>query len=240
MLATLFASLLATLPIHADGTLLHRFESLPADAEVHVVSTSEPRFCGIEEDEITDWRELIKQLRADSGPGAYIRKRLRKDADEVLNEDAEKGMIDGVDPTAVPRRVRMALSKALGRAMWFKSFHDETAFAGVDLPKSVKELIALGDRRTIYQNELLNRELLAAAFPTCIGPPVGRFSPRPRHSQSGQTSRADAGVRVPVPLGGNGRKGCRSRRSRTARRRGAGVNRHRRHGRVRRRIRTER
>ncbi|MDY3559831.1 hypothetical protein R5W23_001003 [Gemmata sp. JC673] len=64
MLATLFATLFAAVPAHADGTLLHRFESLPADAAVHVVSISEPRFCGIEEDEITDWRDKVRKKTA--------------------------------------------------------------------------------------------------------------------------------------------------------------------------------
>jgi hypothetical protein len=47
-------------------------------------------------------------------------------------------------------------------------FDDAKAFADVKLPKAVKELVELGDKRTLFQTQRLNRELLDVLFPDCI------------------------------------------------------------------------
>lgn len=152
------------------------FADLPVDAEVHAVTISEPFFRGVSPEEISDWQGLVKALRAKGGPGAHVRKLLPEDAEEqVVNEQAEMGKLDGVDPIGVPPAARLALSRLLDEATRTGSFYDEKALAGVELSKAAKELVALGGKRTVYQNELLNREVLAAAFGACVAPTPADF-----------------------------------------------------------------
>ncbi len=179
MRTPLFAALLVLAGAEqacADEPRWPKFDNLPADAEVHAVTISEPLFSGVEADEITDWQGLVKALRSKDGPGAHICKRLPEGSEKVVNEQAEMGKLEeGIDLRIVPGLARLRLSNALTQAMWVKSFYDKDVFAGVELPKRAKELIELGDKRTVYQNELLNRELLAAAFPGCIAPTPADF-----------------------------------------------------------------
>lgn len=161
---------------HAADPPLPKLENLPADAEVHAVAVSEPVFAALSYKEITDWQGLVKALRAKDGPAAYISKLLPESAHEVLTEDVEKGKID--DPKRLPilrRKVELRLSTGLTQALQDHVFYDADAFAKVELPKSVKELVALGDKRTTFQTERMNRELLVLACPKCIAPTPADF-----------------------------------------------------------------
>lgn len=159
-----------------QATPLPKLEGLPADAEVHALAIYEPQFSGLSEDEITDWQELVKTLRGKDGPAAYIRQLLRKSADEVLTEDVEKGKV--ANPDRLPllkKKVRLRLSNAISDGIERKLFYDERAFAKTELPKPVKELLAKGDKRTTFETQLLNRELLSLACPKCIAPTPADF-----------------------------------------------------------------
>lgn len=158
----------------ADGWRLTRFDQLPADAEVHAVTISAPLSQGVSYDEITDWQALVRALRAKDGPGTHIRRRLPEGAEaDIVNERAEMGRIndsEGLEPDTVSLLARARLSRVLNAALETTTFYDRDVFAGVELSKRAKELVALGHKRTVYQNELLNRELLAATFPKCVAP----------------------------------------------------------------------
>lgn len=142
-----------------------KFEALPADAEVHLVAVSQPLYSGLNYQEVTDWNGLVKALRAKDGVGAHIRKLLPKDSDEVLNDDVEKGQIGNRLPAYVRRFAMHKLALVLSQSIRTQTFYDKDVFAEVELTKSLKELAALGDRRTVFQTERMNRELLSLVFP---------------------------------------------------------------------------
>lgn len=162
--------------LRAAGPTLPKLEGLTADAQVYTVAVYEPRFSGLSEDEITDWQELVKTLRGKDNPASYIRGLLPKSADEVLTEDVEKGKV--ANPDRLPllkKKVRLRLSNAVSIAIEGKQLYDESAFAKTELPKHVKELIARGDKRTTFETQLLNRELLSLACPKCVAPTPADF-----------------------------------------------------------------
>lgn len=173
MASLAFAGVVTT---HAADQKLPKLENLPPDAEVHTVAVSEPLFSGLSLKDITDWQGLVKALRGKDGPAAYIRRLLPESADEVLTEDVELGKID--DPKRLPilqRKVQLRLSSSISQVMEKRLFYDEGAFAKTELPKHVKELIAKGDKRTTFETQLLNRELLSLACPKCIAPTAADF-----------------------------------------------------------------
>ena len=142
-----------------------KFDNLPADAEVHVVAVSEAHAAGISRKEITDVQGLVKALRAKDGPGAHIRKLLSKDADELLTDAVEMGRFGkDANPVIGKARVAQRLSNILEGAIQERVFYDKDAFAKVELTKGLKEFVALGDKRTVFQTERMNRELLSLVF----------------------------------------------------------------------------
>jgi hypothetical protein len=156
---------------------LPRLEKLPADAEVHAVTISRPLHYGVKAEEITDYRGLVQALRAKDGLGAHIRKMLPA-ADRFLTDQAEMGLGvagDARNARVAEREVTWFLARDLGQALERKVLYDKEAFAKVELPKAVKELVALGDKRTTFQTQRLNRELLALAFPKHIPPTPDDF-----------------------------------------------------------------
>jgi hypothetical protein len=60
--------------------------------------------------------------------------------------------------------VTFRLSVDLSQAIQDKVFYDKDVFAKVELTKSLKELVALGDKRTVFQTERMNREILSLLF----------------------------------------------------------------------------
>jgi hypothetical protein len=156
---------------------LPTFEKLPDDVEVHAVTIAQPLHSGLSREEITDYRGLVKALRAKEGLGAHIRK-LLPSAEKVLTAEAEMGLGvagDAPDARAAEREVTWLLARDLGQTLRMKALYDREVFAKVELPKSVKELIDLGDKRTTFQTESLNRDLLALAFPKHIPPTPDGF-----------------------------------------------------------------
>lgn len=155
---------------------LPTLDGLPSDVEVHAVATYEPEFSGLSHKEITDWQGLVKVLRTKDNPAARIRKLLPKLADEALTEDVEMGRVGDLKNLATLRAVvEHRLSVTIGQAMQKEVFYDADAFAKVELPKSVKELVALGDKRTTFQTQRMNRDLLALACPKCVAPTPDDF-----------------------------------------------------------------
>ncbi len=142
------------------------FDKLPVDAEVHYVAVYEPLFSGVSPKEITDGQGLVKALRVKDGPAAHIRKLLPEDAGAVLTDEVEMGRVgDDTRPSFVKAKVAHRLSGAFSTAIREKMFYDKEAFAKVELTKSLKGLVALGDKRTVFQTERMNRELLSLVFP---------------------------------------------------------------------------
>jgi hypothetical protein len=130
-----------------------------------MVAVSEPHFRGVSDEEITDWQGLVKALRSKDGPRAHIRKLLPKSSDEVLTEEVEMGKLgDEVRPILVKAKVTWRLMVDLSRAIRDKVFYDKDVFAKVELTKSLKELVELGDKRTVFQTERMNREILSLLF----------------------------------------------------------------------------
>ncbi len=148
-----------------------KLENLPPGVEVHSVGIYEPRHRGLEAAEITDYRALVTALRGKDQPGAHLRKLIRTGPVDVLTEAVEMGIVEGAqDARQAEQRVTWHLSRNIGQAARGKVFYDKEAFAKLELPKSVREMIELADRRTPFQTERLNRDLLALAFPKCIAP----------------------------------------------------------------------
>jgi hypothetical protein len=153
---------IATSAAHADD--------VPKDAEVHYVAVSEPRFPGFTEAEITDWQGLVKALRVKDGPAAHIRKLLPKTSDEVLTDEVEKGKFRDFNPAVVGGVVKIRFVIDFQATIRKTVLYDPKVFADVELPKHVKELIDLGEKRTVFQTSRLNREILSLVFPKCIAP----------------------------------------------------------------------
>lgn len=145
-----------------------KFENLPTDAEIHLVAVSEPLFPGLSEEEVTNGLGLVKQLREKEGEATHIRKLLWKVADEVLTDEVAAGRIEDWPVARVNRFVKHRLSVAFSQTLRTKSLFDKDAFAKAELPPAVAELVKLGDKRTTFQTQRLNRELLTLVFPNCI------------------------------------------------------------------------
>jgi hypothetical protein len=150
-------------------------EDVPKDTEVHYLAVYEPRFPGLTRDEITDWQGLVKALRVKDGPAAYIRKQLPKTSDEVLTEEVENGKIGKKHPEIVAQFVKHNLAVDFQKSMRTKLFYDPEVFGKLELPKHVKDLVDLGEKRTVFQTSRLNRELISLIFPKCIAPTPDDF-----------------------------------------------------------------
>jgi hypothetical protein len=172
----LFAGVARLAP--AGDEKIPKFENLPAGTEVHAVTVYQPRNCGVDQEEITDYQALIKALRAKEGMGVHVRKFLPNSVEKVLTDDAEMGrgvFGDAPNPRLARREATWWLARALDSAVRGKVLYDKEAFAKVELPKAVKELIELGEKRTVFQTARLNRDLLALAFPASIAPTPDHF-----------------------------------------------------------------
>jgi hypothetical protein len=78
---------------------------------------------------------------------------------DVLTEGVEMGMLEGAtNARQVEQRVTWHLSRNIGYAMKKTVFYDKEAFEKVHLPKTVHELVELGEQRTPFQTARLNRE----------------------------------------------------------------------------------
>lgn len=163
-LLTLVGSLTLSQPDAPAPTQGVTFGPVPADAEVHYVAVSEPLSSGLTSKDITDWLGLVKALRAKDGPAAHIRKHLPKAADELLADEVAMGRMGERCPNQVRDVVRGRLARALGQGVRRNVFYDKDVFAKVKLTKSLNELVALGDKRTVFQTERMNRELLSLVF----------------------------------------------------------------------------
>ena len=140
------------------------FGPVPADAEVHYVAVYQPLSSGLTSEDVTDWLGLVKALRAKDGPAAYVRKQLPEAADELLTDEAAMGRMGGRCPNQVRDVVRGRLARALGQGVRRSTFYDKDVFAKVKLTKNLNALVALGDKRTVFQTEHMNRELLSLVF----------------------------------------------------------------------------
>lgn len=166
------------------------FDKVPKDAEVHVVAVRAPHLQGVSEKEILDWHELALQLTADTQHAIQVRKccslRIGKDvADELQKMNAGLRSREGAQ-AGLTARFAMDLSFGISKP----NFYDTTAFAGVKLPKAVQELVELGDKRTTFQTQRMNRDLLHVLFPKCIAPTPRDF----------QTARVTVKAGKPVVL----------------------------------------
>lgn len=149
---------------------------LQETAEVHYVGVYEPLPKGVTIAEVTGWQALVKAFRGKDGPGAHIRKSFSKDlADDILTEEVENGRIGDLRPGNVDRIVRQKLAMLLNQAIQTGNFYDKDAFAKVVLTKPIKDVVELGDNRTTFQTQWMNRELLALAFPNSIAPTPANF-----------------------------------------------------------------
>ena len=146
----------------------NEFDKLPAEAEVHMVAVSEPLFPNVSMEEITNGIGLVNQLREKEGQAPYIRKQLWKVADEVLTDEVAAGRIKDWSRARVNKHVTHRLSVALGQTLRTKVLYDKDVFAKVTLPPAVGALVQLGAKRTVFQTQRLNRELLTLVFPNCI------------------------------------------------------------------------
>jgi hypothetical protein len=167
LFVTTFACIGCALSTHADD--------VPKGAEVHYVAVSQPQHQGLSRDEITDWQGLVKALRVKDGPAAYIRKQLPKDSDEVLTEEVENGKLENFDADTVARLVKFRFVVDFTQAIRKRVFYDPEVFDKVEMPKHVKQLADLGEKRTTLQTARLNREILSLVFPKCIAPTPDDF-----------------------------------------------------------------
>lgn len=93
----------------------------------------------------------------------------------MLTEEVEMGRLGTLRPEIVKAKVTIRLARTLGQAIRYGVLYDKEAFAKVELTKSLKVLVALGDKRTVFQTERMNRELLSLVFAGYIAEPPADF-----------------------------------------------------------------
>lgn len=144
------------------------FAKVPKDAEVHVVTIREPFYKCVTKSEILDWQKLATNLCADSPLARHLRKCGSGDIGENLADELQQLNLGLQERKAAETILRARLSAETYLMISRPKFYDAKAFADVKLPKAVKELVELGDKRTLFQTKRLNRELLDVLFPDCI------------------------------------------------------------------------
>jgi hypothetical protein len=150
-----------------------------ADAEIHAIGVNKPPSCGIEMDDVRDWKLLIDSLRTKKGAARRVYELLPEREQKALQDEAIVGRIGAKEePKEVPKelvRFKFLLARALSTIVNNPEFYDESAFKDTPLERAQKDAIALGKKRSLVETLRLNRGLLAAALPGALVAPPDDF-----------------------------------------------------------------
>lgn len=146
-------------------------------AEVHGIGVNEPRHNRLED--LRDWPNFVKLVRTKNGPAGRVWELLPAHAQKRLSDDK---LVERLNDAPKARDIDGALGAMKGgiasdlrKMIDNPDFYTEGAFKGMQLPKELKDAIALGRKRTALQTARLNWALLDVAFPNCLPELPDRF-----------------------------------------------------------------
>lgn len=177
------ASASATLPPKLACDPVAEIREVAASAEIHGVGVERPAVYGFHSN-VKDWPGLVDSLRRRKGPSARVWSFLSEKGQKLASEDGilQKfyDLENVTDPTRMARatdavRLQAEIRDAFRKIADQPDFYQEEAFKGVAIEKEAKELISLGEKRTVHQTARMNWGLLKVAFPTCIPDLSSRF-----------------------------------------------------------------
>jgi hypothetical protein len=147
-------------------------------AEIHGIGIGDPVVHGFNFPDVTDWPKFVELLRKREGPAGRIWELLPKGARDQVADDkvvaevvAQLGRKDRfVELSPAVRGLRNEVAGEIRKMIERPDFYTEKAFKDVPLDKNLKDMVALGDKRTYIQTLRMNRELMATAFPNVVSP----------------------------------------------------------------------
>jgi hypothetical protein len=166
LLAALGASLVgaADPPAKAEDKQEAAVRKAAEKAEVHGVGVYGPEHSRL--GHVKDWPLLAEILRTKRGPAGRVWELLSDESRKRLSDDALVLNLRAEDRGQNP--IRGSVAAELRKIQDNPDFYTAAAFKDVPLTKDLKDLIALGKKRTAYQTALLNYALLDKALPGCI------------------------------------------------------------------------
>jgi hypothetical protein len=156
-------------------------------AEVHAVGISRPANAGFGAESVKSWTQFVELLRQKEGPAERIWNTLPKKTQEFASNENLVGKLD--IPSEVSGdvlRLKSAVGATVGGILAKPDLYDEKAFKNVPLDKNLKDMLALGKKRTLIQTLRMNRELLTAAFPNVVNPVPANYLIAPVYVKAGK------------------------------------------------------
>ena len=132
-------------------------------AEVHGVGIYGPEHYRL--GHVKDWPRLAEILRSKKGPAGRVWELFPAETRKLLSDD--KLVLDLQAEDRGQNPIRGSVAAELRKLQDNPDFYTEEAFKGL-LVKELRELGALGQKRTAYQTAMLNYALLDKTFPGCI------------------------------------------------------------------------
>ena len=170
----------------SDAETVAAVQKAAAGAEIHgigVAALARSKFGG---EDVKSWTQLVDLLRRREGAAARIWDALPKTTQEFAADDNLVGKLDQPNRPANAARLGIGVGTTIGGLLTKPDFYNEKAFKDVPLDKNLKDMLSLGEKRTYIQTLRMNRELLAAAFPTVINPVSTNYLSVPVHVKAGK------------------------------------------------------
>lgn len=154
----------------SDAEAVRAVREAAKSAEVHGIGVGNPAVYSFEPKEVKSWVQFVDLLRRKDGAAGRIWEALPKQTQEFAQNDQLVGKLDSLPHPADVTRLRSGVESTIRKLLRSSDFYTEKAFKDVALDKNLKDMLALGGKRTYLQTLRMNRELLTTAFPNHIAP----------------------------------------------------------------------
>ncbi len=153
-----------------DTDAVAAVQKVAAGAEVHGIGTGGPAIYSFDAKEVKSWTQFVELLRRGEGAAGRVWELLPKKTQEFAKDDNLVGKLDMINKPDDAARLQSGVAGTIRSLLRRSDFYTEKAFKDVPLDKNLKDLLALGNKRTYLQTLRMNRELLVFAFPDHITP----------------------------------------------------------------------